>query len=306
VPPRKVIAYAFQGSPAQPYGISLAMKVYWYAFFKRHTVKFWALFNERFGSPTAIARYTSTASPDEVARLESLIATLQTDSGIILPEGIQLDLLEAGRSAAGSTHRDLADWCNDEISKAVLGQTLTITEGRRSGSLSLGEVHNQVRREYTAADARSLGACLSATLLRWITDFNLGPHYPSPRMRFAAERPTDSAHDLALDERLVRLGVPLPVDWFHQRYSRPMPADGQRTLRYDDANLYQYHLQFGILRINEVRASLGLPPVPWGDGPPQSISQPAPSNQPAPGRDQTDGDPIESALDEDRNDRRAR
>jgi hypothetical protein len=307
---RKFISYAFQGSPAQPYGVSLCLKCYWYAFFKKHTLKFWSLFNERFGSPTAVARYSSTATSEEVARLEELLTSLQTDSGIILPEGISLELLEAGRSAAGSTHRELADWCNDEMSKAILGQTLTMGEGRRAGSLALGRIHNEVRREYIAADARSLAAAVSRSLLRWITDFNLGESVPSPRLRFAAERQTDPAEDLALDERLVKLGVPLPVDWFHQRYGRPVPAAEQRVLRYDDSNLYQYHLQFGILRINEVRASLGLPPVPWGDAPPQNLVGGAPVSSPRPStvgsRETNDADRTETTTNESLNDRRTK
>lgn len=309
VPARKIVPFAFQGSPAQPYGTSLCLKTYWYVHFKRHTLKYWTLFNERFGSPTAVARYGPEATPTEISQLESLLDSLQTDSGIVLPEGTSLELLEAGRSSSGSTHRDLADWCNDEISKAVLGQTLTTGEGRRSGSLALGRIHNEVRREYIAADARALACCVSTSLLRWITDFNLGPAVASPRLRLGAERPSDPTEDLALDERLVRLGVPLPMDWFHSRYGRPVPESGQRVLRYDDANLYQYHLQFGVLKINEVRASLGLEPVPWGDVPPQmqpgQPTHPGPSRS-GPGADQRDGDRSESDQDEGHRDRRIR
>ena len=64
-----------------------------------------------------------------------------------------------------------------------------------------------------------------------------------------------------------------------------MSRPGERTLRYDDQNLYQYHLEFGVLTINEVRRSLGLPLVAWGDDRPakknnQDVAQAPPPAQP--------------------------
>jgi hypothetical protein len=63
------------------------------------------------------------------------------------------------------------------------------------------------------------------------------------------------------------MGVSLPEGYFHEKYGRPASAAGGRRLQYDDSNLYQYHLQFGILTVNEVRAKLGFPLVSWGNNP---------------------------------------
>src|SRR5690606_30527540 len=129
-----------------PYGAALCIKAYWYYWLKKNTLQHWSLFNEKFGSPTAVARYSETTSEEDLRNLEETISTLPRDSGVMLPEGIALDFLEARRASGSNTYRELADWCNDEISKIVLGQTLTSGEGRRSGSLALGRVHESVRR----------------------------------------------------------------------------------------------------------------------------------------------------------------
>ena len=63
------------------------------------------------------------------------------------------------------------------------------------------------------------------------------------------------------------MGVSLPESYFYEKYGRPAPAADQRRLEHDDSNVYHYHLQYGVLTINEVRAKLGLPPVAWGDRP---------------------------------------
>lgn len=267
MPGRKFIHFASQGNSCSPYGSALCLKAYWYYWLKKNTLQNWSLFNEKFGSPTAVARYSEDTSEEELRRLEATIASLPRDSGVLLPNGVGLEFLEARRSSGINTYRELADWCNDEISKIVLGQTLTTSEGRRSGSLALGQVHETVRRDYLASDAATLGQILTTQLSRWITDFNFGIHTPAPRIVFDVDPPEKFESELAVDRELIKMGVPISADYFYQRYRRPVPQAGERTLRYDDANLYQYHLLHGVLTINEVRKTLGLEPVPWGDKP---------------------------------------
>lgn len=267
MPQRKFLHFAFQGNACSPYGSALCIKAYWYYWLKKNTLQHWALFNEKFGSPTAVARYSAATTEDDLRRLEETIASLPRDSGVVLPEGVGLEFLEARRSSGANTYRELADWCNDEISKIVLGQPLTTGEGRRSGSLALGHVHEAVRRDYLASDAAVVGQLITAQLCRWITDFNLGENVPAPTFLFDVDPPDRFEAELRVDRELVKMGVPIPTHYFYERYRRPMPRANERTLRYDDANLYQYHLLHGVLTINEVRATLGLEPVAWGDQP---------------------------------------
>ncbi|MGJ0206862.1 phage portal protein family protein, partial [Streptococcus pyogenes] len=54
----------------------------------------------------------------------------------------------------------------DAISKAVLGGTLTSTTSQSGGgAFALGQVHNEVRHDLLASDARQLAATLSRDLL---------------------------------------------------------------------------------------------------------------------------------------------
>ena len=47
----------------------------------------------------------------------------------------------------------MAEFCNREMSKAVLGQTLTTDTAGATGTYSTGRVHAQVRRDLVQADA---------------------------------------------------------------------------------------------------------------------------------------------------------
>lgn len=270
LPPRKFLLFRFGATPESPYGRGLLMKAYWYYWFKKNNLKFWILFNEKFGSPTIIGKYRLGAGEEERKRLHEVVASLQNDTGVTIPENVALEFLEAKRTGAINTYRELADWCNDEMSKLVLGATLTTGEGRRSGSLALGKVHERVRSEYIESDARALMNVINSQLIRWIVDFNFGPDTLAPRFVIDTTEDDGLEQEIRVDQELVKMGVPLPLSYFYERYKRPAPLENEHGLRYDDNNLYQYHIQFGVLTINEVRRTLGLKPVPWGDNPPSS------------------------------------
>ncbi|MEN6625220.1 MAG: DUF935 family protein [Candidatus Sumerlaeia bacterium] len=267
LPPRKFIVALFGASDERPYGKGLCEKLYWYWFFKKHNVKFWLHFNERFGAPTVVARHRSGLNDRERDRLLEVIDAIQTDAGVTIPEGITLELLETQRSGGGDTYRALAQWCNDEMARAILGQTLTSSEGARSGSLALGQVHEEVRRDYMRADSWMLMDIVNGQLVRPLVELNFGPDVPAPRWTIDMSAELDLTSEVGVDRQLLQMGVPLPERYFYEKYGRPAPIGGDARLQYDDSNVFQYHLQFGILTVNEVRAKLGLAPVAWGDRP---------------------------------------
>lgn len=286
-PERKFLHLSFGADFRNPYGRGLCQHAYWCYWFKKNTLKSWSIHNEKYGSPTAVATCQPGIGGDDRNRLAEILDALQADSHVIVPDSIRLSLLESGRSGDGRCYRDLLDWCNDEISKIVLGATLTSGEGRRSGSLALGSIHQLVRQDYIDSDARLLETLLNETLVRWLCELNLGAGVARPRFVIETEGPEDLQARIAVDQTLLALGVPLPQSYFHSRYGRPAPEEGELPLKYDDANFYQYHLQFGVLTINEVRRRLQLPPVPWGD---QRTADPRPDILPVRGSREDSGE----------------
>ena len=265
MPERKFLRFTFGGLYDNAYGRGLCARAYWYYWFKKNNLKFWVIYNEKFGAPTIVGKYRPGSSEEDRSRLFEVVESLQNDTGVTVPESMSLELLEAQRAGNASTYRDLADWCNDEISKIVLGATLTSGEGRRSGSLALGEVHERVRGEYIDADARALENVINNQLIRWLVDFNFGVDVVAPRWVIDTTGNDALASEIALDKDLIAAGVALPEKYFYEKYQRPAPIGDEPTLRYDDKNLFQYHLRFGVLTINEARRRLGLAPVPWGE-----------------------------------------
>jgi len=264
LPERKFLVCVFGGQYSNPYGKGLLARAFWFYWFKKNNLRFWSIYNERFGAPTAVARCGAGVPEEERRRMLEVLESLQTDTGVVIPENVTLEFLESRGTAGGATYREFADWCNDEMSKIVLGQTLTASEGRRSGSLALGRVHDEVRNDYIESDAQDLMAVINSQLIPWIVGFNFPPQTPCPRWVIDTAADDDLQREMQIDQALLGLGVGLSPEYFYSRYRRPAPRQGERALRYDDQNLFQYHMRFGVLTVNEVRERLGLPPVPWG------------------------------------------
>lgn len=269
LPPRKFMLARWNANDDRPHGKGLCEKVYWYYWFKKNNLKFWLVYNEKFGSPTVVARHRAGLSDPERNRLLEVLDSLQNDAGVTVPEGISLELLEAARGGNADTYERLAQWCNAEMARAILGQTLTSGEGERSGSLALGKVHDAVRLDYARADALWLAEIINTQFIRPLIDLNFGASIPAPVWSLDLSTELDLTAEVEVDRQLLRMGIPLPTAYFYEKYNRPAPEPTAPTLTFDDSNLYSYHLQYGILTINEVRAKLGLATVPWGDARPE-------------------------------------
>ena len=134
-----------------------------------------------------------------------------------------IEILEHARRGATDTYEALAErYANAEISKVVLGQVLTSSgSDKGSGSLALGQVHNEVRQEKIEVDARSLMRVMNEQVIRPYVVLNFGPQVDAPRWVVDYEEGEDLNTLAERDERLAGIGVPMPVSYFHERYQLP-------------------------------------------------------------------------------------
>ena len=175
LPPRKFWTFSAGGEDDDdPYGLGLGHHLFWPVFFKKNDIKFWLIFLEKFGQPTVKGEYPRSATPEEQERLLEACRAVATEAGIVVPEGMPIELLEAARSGTG-TYKEMAEYMDAAISKVVLSQTMTTDDG---ASLSQSEVHMDVRDEVVKADGDIL--CGS---------FNDGPVASSAAWNFPGARP---------------------------------------------------------------------------------------------------------------------
>lgn len=233
LPAHKFLVSSFRPRHGNRRGRPLLRRVFWPSWFKRQDLKFWLKFIEK-GSGSVVVRYPQGATDQDKQRALEAAEAINAETAVAIPENFQIvsELLQAARAGDSSVFLSLADnLCNNEIARVILGQTLTQRGGEDGrGSRALGEVHQEVRFEKVAADARDLMSVINDQLLRWLFLFNFGPDVRPPKWTIQLDPPEDLRQRIEIDERLARLGVPLPLSYLQRTYSLPAPAAGEVIL----------------------------------------------------------------------------
>lgn len=205
MPARKFVVHRRGADDDSPYGTGIGGMLFWPVFFKRNTITFWLTFADKFGSPTAVGKYPNGAGTPEQDKLLQALRDLAQDAGVIVPEGMIIELLEAQRSGSVDTYEKLVRYMDEQMSKAVLGETMSTTAASTGLGSSQGDVQNDVRLEVAVDDADELDETLNATLVRWIVDYNM-PGAGYPLLKHVFDEPEDLAKRAARDKTLVEMG----------------------------------------------------------------------------------------------------
>ncbi|TBB88265.1 DUF935 family protein [Rhizobium ruizarguesonis] len=173
VPERKFIVHrhSIDDDDDDPYGVGIGSVLYWPAWFKRQTLAYWLRATEKYAAPTTKAQYEGNYDKKRQDELTAALSRMANDTTIVVPENVQLDLLEATRGGGGDLFEALNRYLDELMSEAVLGETLSTNSGER-GARSLGEIHNEVRVAIAKADSDLLSGTLKETLVRWIVELN--------------------------------------------------------------------------------------------------------------------------------------
>lgn len=170
----------------------LARSAAWGYLFKNYTIKDWVGFAEIYGIPFRLGRYDPGASADDRKALLRALAQMGSDAAGIIPKTTDIEFVDGkGSTADGAVFRELAEYIDKQMSKAVLGQTAT-TDAVASGlGGGLGNVHNDVRRDIERADAKLLEATLNCQVAQPLVMLNHGPRQKYPRVRIGREESVD-------------------------------------------------------------------------------------------------------------------
>ncbi|MDO6747191.1 DUF935 domain-containing protein [Gilvimarinus sp. 1_MG-2023] len=186
-----------------PYGLGLAHAIYWPVFFKRNGIKFWLMFLEKFGMPTAGVKLPAGKIDDPAERRKALavIKSIQADSGVVIPDDFVVELIEASRSGTADYDK-LCERMDKAISKVMVGQTMTTDDG---SSRSQAEVHKDVSEAIQKADADLICGSFNNTVVKWLIDWNF-PGAAYPRVWRKVEPEEDLVQRVERDNKIATLG----------------------------------------------------------------------------------------------------
>ena len=216
LPERKFIVHSFGSKDGNPYGMGLGTRLFWPAFFKRQGISFWLTFVDKFASPTPVGKYPNGTQKPEQDRLLDALDALAQSAGVIIPDGMVVELLEAKRSGGTDTYERLCEYLDKQITFTILGESPS-QKGGGGQAASAAITRNEVRLELVQADADLLSATLNQTIVKWITEYNV-PGATPPRVWRKVEEQKDLGAVATRDLNICQMGFKPTLAYINETY----------------------------------------------------------------------------------------
>jgi phage gp29-like protein len=227
-PDKKVLMATHMASTDNPYGEALLSRCYWPYLFKHNGFKWWVTLGEKYGIPWVIGKLGgNTEEPQRRDLLNKLVA-LVMDAATVLPKDAEIDI-KGLEGATPDVHAGLIAVCNAEISKVLVGQTLSTELDQKGGSRAATETHSELRGEIVEADSKLVARVMNR-LFSWITELNLGPQVVSPKFKWVDEDVPPTAWALVADKAIKAMPGKVPRRWAWEKFGIPEGMAGEEML----------------------------------------------------------------------------
>lgn len=196
-----------------PYGLGLGHFLYWPVFLKRNALKFWSIFLEKFAAPTPLGKAPRGSTKEQRLTLLSALRAISTDSAVVVPEGVEVELMEAARNSGGDFAK-FYELLNEAIAKIILTQTMTTDDG---SSKAQGQVHEDRLLDLVKEDNDLLCESFNNSVAVWLTAWNF-PGAEPPKVWRDHSQPEDMEARTKRDTAIVGMGYQPTMDYIQQTY----------------------------------------------------------------------------------------
>ena len=227
LPENKFIVHRYKARSGHPSRYGVLRVVAWMYLFKNYDLKDWVSFCEVYGMPLRLGTYDATASEKDKAALMDAIVRMGTDAAGIVPSGTDIKFIEANKQSSVDIYERLARFCDEQMSKAIVGQTLTSDSG---GSYAQSKTHNDVRQDLTEADCKAVMETVRRDLIRPLVEFNFGVQAHVPYFILNATDTDDLKETAEIVNTLAAAGLEIPKSWLYKKFNIPAPEDGEETI----------------------------------------------------------------------------
>ncbi|MDM7320244.1 MAG: DUF935 family protein [Fervidobacterium sp.] len=221
IPQYKAIIHRYSLSTKVAGGV--ARNVLWAWVFKSFVLRDWARFLELFAQPIRIGKYHAGATQEDVNVLKQAVFNLGSDAAAVIPAEMAIEFVEAGgKASSGELYHKLIQYIDKQVSKVVLGQTMTVDEG---SSYAQAKIHQEVRYDLLKADATSLAQTIQKQLIEPLVEINFGKEAQAPVFKFIVAEPEDQQAFVDNITKLVQIGVEVPHQWIRAKLGIPEPTE---------------------------------------------------------------------------------
>lgn len=185
---------------------------------KKNMLAFWDSFGEIFGMPMRIARTTSR-DPKVMSQLEKMLKDAGASQYMVAGQDTEIEFVESGKGDAFNVYDKRIDRANSELSKLIIGQTMTIEDG---SSLSQSQTHLEVFQNLVDSDCTMLRDIVNNQLIPRMTKHG----FPVKGLRFEWDNAVDYTPEQQVEyETMIADRYDVDPAYFAEKYSMPV---GQR------------------------------------------------------------------------------
>jgi hypothetical protein len=180
--------------------------------------------------------------------MEQMLDQLGSSAWGLFDEDDAIEIINGVKVGGQGTFKDFIDLADEQISKLILGQTMTTDDG---SSRSQAEVHAEVLESYTGADLRWLEHLINNKLLPFCE--NLGLTFGGAMFSWDNSEKLSLSEQFEIDKELLNF-YKLPAEYITAKYGTPVeemeandnpqPANGV-TIMNDVASLYKDFFKHG-------------------------------------------------------------
>lgn len=230
IPDEKFLVARFKTGSGNPltYGLARTLAFWWSGMiFGRQWLMRYA---QIFGIPIRVATYSKNMKEPEKTALEVWLRDLGAAGYAMIPEGAQVQLVEASKNGTDNPQNHLIDLADRVCDILILGQTLT-TDVADSGSRALGDVHAGVRQDLLKGACDWAAQNINDQIIRKVIAFNYGNTDELPYLQPRFESAEDPVQMATRDQILVSMGMELPKDQTYERHKVRIPEAGEETIK---------------------------------------------------------------------------
>lgn len=207
-------------------GLALPALYYW--MLKSYNVTSWAAFIDRFGYPIRIGKYGKKATEQDRLTLKHAVAAIGQDFGAVIPESAILEIIESKTTGVNSAvYNNMADWIDKQISKLVLGQTMTTDDG---SSRAQSETHDKVRGDIADSDIQQIVETLNAHLTVPYINLNFGGQERYPKIDLYKPDEKNIDQIITAVEKLGPQGLTVRADEVRSLLGLANPDEGDDVI----------------------------------------------------------------------------
>ena len=150
--------------------LGLLLKVTPLVIWKKNSLGAWAEFIEKFGSPLRIGKTDST-DEQSVNQMQGMLQNMGVAAWGLFKTDDIIEFVETNHTDSFNVFDKMIERCNSEISKLILGQTMTTDNG---SSRSQAEVHKQILDQFGVVDKQFLYTVNNTQLLPLMNRLGFG------------------------------------------------------------------------------------------------------------------------------------